>query len=231
MTLRKALLVCGLLSSLLYVGIDVLAAIRYGEYHSFTSGVISELMAREAPTKALVDPLFIFYGVLATAFGVGVWMSARGNRALRITAGLLIGYAVAGLPGPWLFPMNMRGAGDPRGDLPHIVLTGVLVLFIVAAVVIGAFALGRRFRLYSLVTVLAILVFGALVGIEAPGLATGEPTPWIGLTERANVGAFLLWVAVLAIALLRGAGLTATRGGLWRLRRGTPSACTGSSGR
>jgi hypothetical protein len=32
--LRRVLLACGVLSSLLYVGIDALAAMRYGDYHS-----------------------------------------------------------------------------------------------------------------------------------------------------------------------------------------------------
>jgi CubicO group peptidase (beta-lactamase class C family) len=203
MTRRKALLACGLLSSLLYVGTDVLTAIRHGGYHSFTAQTISELSARGAPTKPLVDPLLVLYGLLALGFGVGVWGSAGGNRELRLTAGLLIGFAVVGLPGPWLFAMNLRGSGDLGGDLPHIVLTGVLVLFIIAAVAAGAFAQGRRFRRYSLATLATILVFGVLVGLEAPAIAAGEPTPWIGVAERACIGAFLLWVAVLAVSLLR----------------------------
>jgi hypothetical protein len=40
--LRKILLVCGILSSLLYVGIDALAVLQYGNYHSYTSQAISE---------------------------------------------------------------------------------------------------------------------------------------------------------------------------------------------
>lgn len=202
MRLRRLLLVCGVVSSLLYVGIDLVAAVAYGDYHSFASQTISELSARGAPTKRIVDPLLVLYGLLAIAFGVGVWMSARGNRALRITAGLLIAYGVVGLPGPWLFPMNVRGTGGVGGDVPHIVLTGVIVLLILAAVAAGALARGPAFRLYSLATLVIILMFGALVGIEARGMATGEPTPSIGLTERVNIGAFLLWVAVLAISLL-----------------------------
>jgi hypothetical protein len=211
MTLRRALLACGVLSSLLYVGIDVLAALRYGEYHSFTSRVISELMARGAPTKALVDPLFMLYGVLAGAFGVGVWMSAGGNRALRAAAALLLGQAVVGLPGPWFFAMNVRGSGDAKGDTPHIVLTAVIVLFIMAAAVCGGFALGKRFRLYSFATVATMLVSGALVAMEAPAMGTGEPTPWIGLMERINIGVFLLWVAALAVSLLRTERSTAAK--------------------
>src|SRR5205814_7725557 len=78
--LRKSLLVCGMLASLVYVGTDVLAAIRYPEYHIFTSRAISELMASGAPTERLVDPIFLLYGVLMLAFAVGVWMSSSRKR-------------------------------------------------------------------------------------------------------------------------------------------------------
>ena len=99
MTLRKVLLTCGVLSSLLYVGIDLLAAIRYGEYHSFVSGTISELGARGAPTKQLVDPLLILYDVITIAFGVGVWSSAGGKSALRMVGVVIIAIGVVGLLG------------------------------------------------------------------------------------------------------------------------------------
>ena len=203
MSLRRVLLVCGVLSSLLYLAIDQLAAILHPGYHNFAAQTISELSARGAPTRALVDPLDLAYGALATAFGVGVWNSGRGNRALRVTGGLLIVYGVICMPAPWLFPMNLRGVG---GDLPHIVATGVLVLFIIGAVVSGAFALGYRFRLYSFATVVTTMAFGALTSVQAKGLVTGEPTPLIGVAERICVGAFLAWVVVLAIVLLRAEG-------------------------
>jgi hypothetical protein len=200
---RKVLLLCGVLSSLLYVGIDLLAAVRYRGYHSFTSRAVSELMARGAPTQQLVDPLFILYDVLVIIFAAGVWMSAGQKRALHITAGLLFAYAVAGLPGPYFFPMNLRGSSNVQWDVPHIVLTGLLVLLTLGAVLSGGFALGRRFRVYSLATIAAMLVFGALTSTESAGFATGAPTPWVGLMERICIGASLLWMAVLAIALLR----------------------------
>jgi hypothetical protein len=34
-------------------------------------------------------------------------------------------------------------------------------------------------------------------------MAANLPTPWIGIAERIDLGGYLLWVAVLAIALLR----------------------------
>ncbi|HEY6910386.1 MAG TPA: DUF998 domain-containing protein [Myxococcales bacterium] len=202
MMLRKILLVCGLLSSLLYVSIDLLAAIRYGDYHRFASQAISELMARGAPTERLVDPLFLLYGVLVMAFAAGVWMSSDRSR-VHLTAGLLFAYAALGFLGPTLFEMNMRGTGDSRADLLHIVLTSLLGLLALAAVWVGASTWQRSFRLYSLATLLVLVVFAVLTALASRGLSTGRPTPWLGIAERIEIGAFLLWVMVLADSLLR----------------------------
>ena len=205
--LRKLLLVCGALASLLYVGIDVLAAIRYPEYQSFTSRAISELMASGAPTERLVDPLFLLYDVLMMAFGVGVWMSGREKR-VHIAGGLLIGYAAIGLLGPTVFEMNVRGSGgDPTADILHIAVTMVLALVIFASVGFGASIRGRRFRLYSFATAVVMLAFGVLSGLAAGGIGSAEPTPWLGVVERIDIGAFLLWVVVFAISLWRVQGL------------------------
>jgi hypothetical protein len=34
-------------------------------------------------------------------------------------------------------------------------------------------------------------------------IAANPPTPWVGVWERINISVFLLWVVVLAVALLR----------------------------
>ena len=71
------------------------------------------------------------------------------------------------------------------------------------AMAFGAAAFGSRFRLYSIASLVILMVFGALTFLDAPGIAANLPTPWIGVWERINVGVFLLWVVVLATALLR----------------------------
>ena len=211
------MLLCGIFSSLLYVGIDALAAIRYGAYHSYTSQAISELGAVDAPTKELVDPLFLIYNVLIIAFGVGVWASAQGKRSLQIIGGLLVGIGVVGAATP---SMQLRGTGEVSGDLPHIALTGVIVLFILSAIGSGASLYGDRWRQYSWATILTILVSGALTGMAATGLAAHEPTPWLGIAERINIGAYLLWVLLLAVMLLRPSQSGAKPERLLKRRRG-----------
>jgi hypothetical protein len=198
--LRKALLACGLLSSLLYLGIDSLAALRFGDYHSYTAQAISELGAIGAPTRELVRPLFMMYDLLLLAFAGGVWATAGAKRPLRLIGALLAGIGAVGLVTP---PMYLRGAGHVSGDLPHIVLTGLIVLFILCAIGFGTSLYGRRWRLYSWAALLVLLVSGAWTGVEAQHLAAGQPRPWLGVAERINIGAYLLWVAVLATILLR----------------------------
>jgi hypothetical protein len=198
---RKALLVCGILSSLLYVGTDLFAAMRYAGY-SYTAQVISELAAIGAPTQSLVSPLFTAYDVLLFAFAAGVWASAGGRHALRVVAGLLAGVALVG--SAWFFfPMHMRGTAITLTDTMHAVIAGVVSLLILLAIGFGATAFGKRLRLYSIATILILLISGVLTGLDAPRIQANLPTPWVGVTERINLLGYLLWVAVLAIALLR----------------------------
>jgi hypothetical membrane protein len=210
--MQRVLLGCGVISSLLYLATDILGGVRY-EGYSFTSQAISELMAINAPSERFVDPLFIAYGVLVLAFGAGVLREgAHRSRALRTTGALLIGYATVGFAGPTLFEMHQRGAGTPHGDAPHMILTGVLVLLTLLAIGFGAFALDRKFRIYSLGTILLMIALGTMAVPYGARLAAGQPTPGLGIVERANVYTALLWVAVLASLLLRRSSIRGTAG-------------------
>jgi DNA-binding transcriptional regulator of glucitol operon len=74
---RKSLLVCGILSSLLYVAMTIFVAMQWEAYSS-ASQTISELSAIGAPTRSLWAVPGAIYTVLVTAFGWGVWKSAVG---------------------------------------------------------------------------------------------------------------------------------------------------------
>lgn len=203
--IRKVLLVSGILSSLLYVAMNVFVPMRLEGYNA-ASQTISELSAIGVPTRPLWIPLGIVYTVLLIAFGCGVWVSAGRNRALRVVGGLLTANGLISFAWPFA-SMHQRevlaAGGGTLADTMHLVLGGVTVLSYLLALGFGAAAFGKRFRLYSIVTILALLVFGALTGIDGPRVGANLPTPLVGIWERINIGVFLIWVVALAVILLR----------------------------
>ena len=200
--LRKFLLSCGVVSSAVYIAADLAAALLYADYHSFTVQAISELTAIGAPTKALVEPIFIAYDLLVIAFAAGLWMSAREDR-VRVTAAFVGCIGLVGLLGAPFANMNVRGSEFAANDMWHIAVTTVIVLCIFGGVMFSAAAFGRGFFNYSMATLAMLAVFGVLAGLQGPRLLGGEPTPWLGMVERIHVGAYLLWMAMLSLTVWR----------------------------
>jgi len=206
---RGVLLSCGFVSTLLYAAGDVYRGKRYPGY-SFASQTISELSAIGAPSPRLSLGLGVAYDALLVAFGFGVLRSAGGRRARRIVGGLLVAFGIASLG--WFFaPMQQRGAEMALTDVMHIALSIMSMIFFFALLGFGASAFGARFRLYSIATILAVLVFGILTYAGGVRLAANHPTPWLGLYERIMLYAFMLWIAALAVALLRESGRSSPR--------------------
>ena len=177
------------------------------EGYSYTDQTVSELFAIGAPTRPLAVPLMLTYGMLAIGFGLGIWISAGEKRALRVVAVGLIGKKSLA---PWrrYLPRStcVRRWQRARGtatDTWHGILTFGGALCYLLAMGFGATAFGKRFRLYSIATMLILVVFGVLTGLDQPQLEANLPTPWMGLWERIDIFATMLWIAVLAIVLLR----------------------------
>ena len=205
---RRIFLICGIVSSVWYIVTDVIGTLRYPGY-SYADQWFSELTAQGAPTRDFMVALNgIPYTLLVSAFAGGVRTSASRTRAARITAAMLLLYAAFGFAGGVLFPMHPRetlaaGEGTLRNTM-HIPATAVMSLFIVLAVGFGSTLLGKRFQYYSYATIAILLVFGTLTSLQAGRITTNEPTPWAGIEERLNSYGIMLWVAVLAVGLLRG---------------------------
>jgi len=200
---RTILLACGILSSLLYVAMNVFVPMQWPAYSS-ASQTVSELSAIGAPTRSLWLPFGIIYTLLTAAFGWGVRMSAGRNRPLRLAGDLMIVYGVIGLGWP---PMHQRevlaAGGGTLTDTLHLTWAAISALLMLLAMGFGAAALGTRFRIYSVGTMVTLAVFGTLTSLSAPRVSANLPTPWAGVWERINIGVFLLWVVVLAVLLLR----------------------------
>jgi hypothetical membrane protein len=199
-TAVKVLLACGIVSSLLYVGTDILASMIYPGY-SYANQAVSELGAIGAPTRALWMAMSMLYNPLVIAFGVGVWKAAGEKRSLRLAAIFLVAYGIVSAAGPFV-PMHVRGAGTSLTDVLHIACTAGMVLFMLLFVGFGANAHGKRFRIYSIATILAFVIGGTLASMGAAQIAAGAATPWFGIMERVNIYAEMLWVLMLAVTLL-----------------------------
>jgi Protein of unknown function (DUF998) len=202
---RKILLTCGILSSLLYVAMLIFVPMQYEGYNSVTQ-TISELSAIGAPTRPLWVPLGIVYTLLIAAFGWGVRQSAIQNRKLLAAGNLLFTYGIIGLG--WIFaPMHQRevlAAGEGNlSDTMHLVMGAISSLFMLTSMGFAAAAYKNWFSIFSIATIIIMLVFGVLTSLEQPDVKANLSTPSLGIIERIMVGIFLPWTVVLAIILLK----------------------------
>jgi len=209
--MRKALLTCGILASLWYVAVNIFVPLQYEGYSTF-SHTVSELSAIGSPTRILWVLLVLLYPLFFAAFGWGVLNAARGSRHLRMVGRLIIVYCILNFYWP---PMHQReviaGGGGTLTDTLHLVWAGMTLLFMMLLMGFGAAALGKGFRNYTIKTFIVFIVFGMLTFMESSHLEANLPTPRMGLWERINIAAFMLWVVVFASVLLRREKISATR--------------------
>jgi len=204
--LQRFLLFCGIISSILYIAINIVTPFYFPGYNA-ASQTISELSAIDAPSRPLWVTLCNFYSILIIAFGCGILMSANNSRLLRIAAIFLLFYGISGFFWP---PMHLReviaAGGGTFTDTMHKVFAIGTVILMMLIIGFAAAGLGKQFRLFSILTIAIFMVFGFLTFRESPGIASGQPTPMIGTWERINIGMFLLWIVVFAVDLLQLSG-------------------------
>lgn len=209
---ESVLLGCGAAYGVVYVVAHDVVAAAMLDHYSRLDQAVSELGARGSPAEGFLHWMLVVLEPLLLAFAVGVWLAVGervAGRALAVAIALVIVPDVV-----WLwFPMTAREdmvSGTPAAnDIGHIALTVVTVLLIVVQVVVGGWLVRGWFAVYSALTVVAMAVGGAITARRSTELP--DPTPWLGLWERVNIGSWLLWMAALG-------GLLVAR----RLRRHGP---------
>ena len=198
--LRRWLLACGIAGAALYPLADIFASTRYPGF-SYRDQAVSELFAIGAPTGAIVAPLFSISSALLLLFAVGIWMSARDRRLVRLIAVMMALNATDALVLWNFFPMDMRRSQPTFTDTMH----GALAIdpFLLAAIVLAAIAFHGRFRVYTIATIVFTSALAALGFSYASLVFTNQPTPWMGASERAAQYATNIWYAMFAVLLLR----------------------------
>lgn len=77
-------------------------------------------------------------------------------------------------------------------------------LFGVLTVGLGVASFRNWFRLYSIGTILILVVPATLAFLYVPEVGANQPTAWLGLTEHISIYGNAVWQLVLATVLLRG---------------------------
>lgn len=205
---RKALLTCGILAALVWMGTDIFAGLRY-EGYNYPFDPISGLSAVGAPTRQLVASVGAIFTILKIAFACGIWMSAAYSRPLKITAGLLFTSGFADVAASF-FPWDPSDSLGTFTNIMHGILAGVVAMpAFMLSMGFGARAGGKWFRFYSYGALLVLIVSGAVMAfldaprMEANLLETTQAPPLFGLIERIIGYGFMVWVIVLAVVLLR----------------------------
>jgi hypothetical protein len=196
------LLACGYGAAAVNVIQNIVTVALHPNY-DWLSQTVSELSAVDAPTRPLWLVLSIPYGILMFLFGLGIWRIAKGRNLLRIAAGAILLEMVIGAFWP---PMHEReviaAGGGTLTDTLHIVFTAIWgVLMFVAIICAGIDGRGW-FRWFSVVCLLVMIVFGIFTSGLAPAMTQNQPTPMMGVWERINIAAYLIWLAVLSAYLI-----------------------------
>lgn len=210
--LNKVLLTSGIISSLYYFAINVYVPMQYEGYHP-ASQTVSELSAIGAPTRPLWVMLVTFYSILTLAFGWGIMRVARQHRALYWAGILTIACTVFGIFWP---PMHQRetlaAGGGSLTDTLHIAWTAITIPLWLLIMGLAAKVFGKSFLIYTVATVVTQLSFGVLTGLQSADMEANRPTPWMGVWERISMAAYMVWVIVLALMLLRKENIHEHRG-------------------
>ena len=191
---------CGVLAPLVYIVTDLLASASYPGYAAADQAV-SELFAIGAPTSALVVRLFTVSSLLLAAFAWGLHSPAAGMRRRRLLSWLVFLNAADTLVLWNVFPMHMRGVAPTFTDTMH----GVFAInpFPLLTMVVAAIESPRWFRICSIATIAFVGLTALSAFAFVPAFLAGQPTPMMGLAERAGQYAHQGWHAVFACVVLR----------------------------
>ena len=189
----------GMLSIVFYVLHIVIGGMKWKGY-SHLHQPISDLSATGAPNRNLMLSLTTIYGFLALLFAISFTvLKSREHHSFVLWGGvtfILLHFVSILYP---LFPQDLPGEKTTFKGRMHIIITALIVPF----TIITPFFIGfgfisepqwHTFGLYSIITGIMILVFGATTA-----LFYVKKLSYFGLVERLNIGALQVWTFVFSI--------------------------------
>ena len=186
----------------LAIGVAVAGALYPG--YSQVNQAMSELGAMGAPTH-IISPLINNYplGLLFIFFGLAVFSSFPESRLSKLSGALIAIHGVGSISaGYFSCDFGCKPVDPSPTQLLHFASGMVMSLSLMISVIIWAYLanrllLAKKFSAFSLACFLvAALALPAMAQAMKSGVG-------IGLYQRINYGACVIWVAGLAFVLLR----------------------------
>lgn len=206
----RLLLAAGAVGPLLFILVFLVEGATRPAYRAWHMAVSS---LSDGPMGWTQRANFVVYGVLLVCFAVGL------KRALRTGKGATWGPILLGTFGLCVIGAGFfttdpglgypPGAATPTSPSVHGVFHGLFSLVGFASLIAACIVLARRFTLdpawhgwslYSILTASGVLVFFVLTGVAT---ASADPNSPAGLLQRIMIIIGWVWVALLAIQLLR----------------------------
>ena len=200
---QRVLIVAGVLGPIIYILNVILGGIITPEY-SHIKNAVSELTQRGAPNIVVLSALFVFSAILILLFGIAIMMRFK-SQSRRVYAGgvMILVYGIFAALLASIFPQDPIGGESTLPGTIHLVLAGLTAFVIMGLILLIGLGMDQRtgwdhFKLYSIITVILVFVFGA----STPILIMNK-IELLGLFERLTQLAYLQWFVVFAAYLLQ----------------------------
>jgi len=197
----KQFSILGMIAVIAYIAHVVIGGFLWNGYNHITQP-ISDLTASGAPDKILLSIFTYIYSIASILFAISliIYYNKSESKAVKAGTFLLLAIQIISLLYGF-FPEDLPGSTMTINGIMHIVITILLVpLAIIAPIIIGiGFKKTKEpngLGSYSIITGIIIFVSGG-----ASVITIANKLPYLGIIERLNIGALLIWMFVLAITV------------------------------
>jgi hypothetical protein len=190
--------VIGALAPVVYLIAVLVGGFLWQDY-SHVHDTVSTLTSASAPNQEVMVPLFALYNIFVIALAPGLYLGVEGKKP-RLTSALI---AAAGVDGLVLFAFPQDYPQGPpvtfTGTM-HVAVAGIGALVSLLAMAALFFEL-RRVKGWSTIAKISIILLPIAIAVGGFGAAS-ITTAYAGLAERLSIGTILVWLEIVAIAVI-----------------------------
>ena len=191
----------GVVSLLSYSAFVFISPFFYPGY-DWLSSAVSDLCAADAPSLSVANRLNALFGPCGVVSATAVWVASARNRSKLLKSGVssflimewvcYVGYE--------LFPWISGDSSSSFGNIMHLLVTVLVVLFSILSMVLIALS-GKRSGIPSL----SVWALSALIMMTLGAIGSGlMPKAVFGLFERFSTFSTVIFNAILGLYLYWG---------------------------